>query len=391
MAQLKEASIDVEVRPLRLYDRSRVTTDWGCPRKRFYNYEFAGKGIVPPGLALELFLGTVIHDAFAALATSHLVNAGHIDIDLIVDVAKKAIFTTFPNDTPEEGYFALEQAALIEGILRGFHLHVWPSLIERYPTILFIEEEMLYTHNNLGFMAKPDLVLTNDEGEVVYVEYKSTSSKKEGWVNSWSTAVQLHSTIRAVEASKGVKVSNVIIQGLYKGYESYGKQSSPFCYAYMKKGQPPFSADVISYEYRAGLKRYPTWELEGGTKKWIEEMPSNVLADQFPQTPPIMIKDDLVNSFFAQRTMREHEIKLALDMLDAAALANDEEGMNSIMDTAFPQRFDQCIPGWGKPCGYRQLCHGGVDDPFSAGFSWREPHHTPEVEAWAKKEVSNDY
>lgn len=366
---------------IRLYDRSRVTTDWKCPRSRYWQYEYKGKGIVGGGLQLYLYMGSAIHDGLSALARG-------VDIDLIADAARKQMIEALlahSNGEVEEFAFANEQAALVEGIIRGFHKYVWPSLIARYPRVLHVEEEMLLEHDGLGFMSKPDLVLATEDGsEVVYVEYKSTASKKDDWINSWSTAVQLHSTIRAVEATTGVKINSVIVQGLYKGYVSYGKQNSPFCYCYKRNGNPPFTQDAVAFEYKAGFKRFPVWELEGGVKGWIEGMPEDVLASQFPQTPPIFVKDDLIDAFFLQRTVREKEIALALDWLEATE--GDEEAQKMVMSTSFPQKFSECQPGWGSPCGYRLLCHGPQRDPLDSGFVWREPHHLAEMEQWKERE-----
>jgi hypothetical protein len=366
---------------LRLYSKSGVQMDWTCPRKRFWAYEYQGRGIGTGNTHLELFLGQVLHDGLSAIA--HMHQAGVVDIDLIATTAKEQMITSLMGGgtgMQEEFDFANEQAALVEGLLRGFYKQVWPILMKQYPVIKVVEQKMLFKHDGLGFMAIPDLVVADAEGNNWYVEYKSTSSKKEGWINSWNTAIQLHSTIKAIESQIGEAVTGVIVQGLYKGFESYGKQSSPFCYAYRRNGNPPFSETETIYEYRPGFKRVPTWELEGGVKAWVESMPDHVLAEQFPQTPPIFVKDDMINSFFEQRKWREKEIELAVTMMSQS----DEESQKGLRDVAFPQRFDQCDPFFGKSCAYKKLCHGpqGVD-PLTNGFEWRDEEHLEEFKKLA--------
>lgn len=373
-----------------LYDRSRVTCDWTCSRKRYWNYEHGGRGVSPSTTSLPLHLGICLHDGLAAIATRQAdINSGGgsdswIDIDEVAGVASKSMFTSLMEGgmgLEEEAQFAHEQASLVEGLLRGFYKHAWPRLIEAYPNILFVEEEMRYDHDGLTFMSRPDLVVADREGSAAYVEYKSTSSKKEDWINSWSTAVQLHSTCRAVKATKGIDVERVIVQGLYKGYISYGKQSSPLCYAYKRAAQPPFVREEISYAYKPGLKRYPTWELPGGVKAWVEGMDEETLSEQFPQAPPIYINEDLVDAFFSQRSVREREIHLALEMMDGV---EDDGVREAILNTAFDQRFDQCRPAWGSRCDFLRLCHGPKVDPLTSGFDWRESHHDLELEQDAK-------
>jgi hypothetical protein len=359
-------------KPLIVYDRSRVTTDWQCPRKRYLNYEYLGKGLVPNHTHLELYLGTAVHDGLAAIARG-------VPVDLLADTARLQVETGLTGDGLE-AEFAKEQAALVEGMLRGFNRYAWPRLTTQYPKILWVEEEMLYHHDGLTFMARPDLVVEDAQGDIWYLEYKTTSSKQDGWINSWDTAVQLHSSIRAIEETKKVKVTGVIVQGLYKGYASYGKQNSPFCYCYKKAGNPPFSQDQHLYEYKPGFKRTPTWEMAAGVAGWVGQMPDALLADQFPQTPPIFVKDSMIDAFFAQRNVREREIEMAttlLEMIDQNP--GDPSDKDAVLNTAFPQRFDQCNPGWGKPCAYRLLCHSHVDDPLQHGFTEREPHHALEA------------
>lgn len=361
-----------------LYDRSRVVQDWKCARSRYWAYEHVGRGIVKSATPLALFTGITIHDSLAAIAEATREGC-EVPIDDIVGKAEQQMRESLlevSGGVDASVEFAFEQAALVEGMLRGFYIHVWPRLMAKYPLILAIEEEMEYLHDGLIFMSKPDLILGNDE-ETVYVEYKSTSSKKEGWVNSWDTAVQLHSTIRAVEATKGLKVDAVIVQGLYKGYESYGKQNSPFCYAYARNGNPPFTADQISYEYKAGLKRTPTWKMPGGVKAWVEGMPFDVLQGQFPQTAPIFINDDLVDAFFRQRGLRENEIATASRLLADPASPEDNQ---ALLDRVFPQKWEACSPYFGAGCDFKRLCHGHVNDPIGEGFEARTPHHQKELD-----------
>lgn len=347
---------------IRLYDRSRVTTDWQCPRRRYWQYEYAGKGVVTGTTALELHMGTVLHDGLAAIA-------GGASVDDIAPLAYQQLYTALATEDDYDTInFANEQATLVEGLLRGFARHVWPALCERYPTIIAIEQEMTYEHDGLVFMSKPDLILADSSEEWVYIEYKSTSTKKTEWINSWNTAVQLHSTVKAVEATLGKAPSSVIVQGFYKGFESYGKQNSPFCYAYSRKGQPPFSKDEVRYDYAAGFRRTPTWEMEGGVKAWVEKMPDTLLADQFPQTPPIFLDEKLIEKFFEQRALREKEIAAATE---------------ASLDASFPQKFDACSPGWGRGCPYKQLCFSHVSHPLEAGFTWRTPHHQLELDQQA--------
>jgi hypothetical protein len=361
----------METKPLILYSRSAVTTDWTCKRKRYWNYEYSGRGLSPATTALPLYFGILIHDGMAAIAAG-------IDIDEICEAAIKQFrghLLEGVDDDFESHTFAEEQCALGEGLLRGFYRLHWPRLMEEYE-IIFCEQELTYEHDGLTFMAKPDLILRQKEtGDLVYLEFKTTSSIKDQWMTSWQTAVQLHSTVRAVEAKLGEKVERVIVQGLYKSYVSqYNRQESIFCYGYHKPGTPPFNKEQWQYVYAAGFKKSPIWKREGGVKRWVEEMPINLLSQQLPQTPPIFVNNDLVDAFFRQCAVRERDIRDARNAIIEAG-AEDSQGM---LDTYFPQNFEACSPGWGTGCQYKKLCHGNLNDPLKAGFTMRYSHHQME-------------
>ena len=354
-----------------LYDRSRVEADWRCPRYRYLAYEYDGKGITSDTDQLELFLGKKVHDGLARIAKG-------VNIDVVAETAAQQVRTALLVKTegePEAEAFACEQAALVEGQLRGFHRWVWPRLQQQYPTIVAIEEEMTYEHAGLLFMSRPDLIVEDTDGNLWYVEYKTTSSKTEAWINQWSTAVQLHSCVRAATATLERVVVGVIVLGLYKGYVAYGKQTSPFCYVYMKQGNPPFTKDEVSYEYKAGLKKHPTWLRDGGVKKWIAEMPEKVLSEQFLQVPPIFLNESLIDTFFRERVCRERNI------VDGnQRLAEHPSSSHYIMEEVFPHRFNQCNPSFGHPCMFKQICHGNVENPLEHGYIYRTPHHQLEVD-----------
>ena len=369
-----------------LVDRSRSVTDWSCGRKRYFNYEYDEKGLTPLDAAEALAMGIIIHDSLAQIAREHLEHPDAVDIDTIASRAQIDAYNFFmKNESPLNSDWeskhtdASEQSARIEGILRGFYQYLWPIMMKQYPKILAIEQEMPYTYHSILYMTKPDLVVVNTEGEVVYIEYKSTSNNSAEWISSWDTAIQVHSTTRAIEHALGEKISHVVVQGLFKGTESWGKQGSPFCYAYKRSGTPPFSQDSTIYEYKPGYKRFPVWEIPGGVKEWVANMPETVLRDQFPRTPAIFVNDDQVEQFFDQRNVREQEIRMAMEMLRNES---DEGVRRAILNTSFPQKFDQCSPSYrkGQTCPYKMLCFGDIQSPLTSGFVYRTPHHAIELE-----------
>ncbi len=368
---------------LHFFSRSHVVSDWKCPRARYYNYEYQGKGLVK-GQNMAFFLGTIIHDALASIAYSQR-DIGLVDIDLIATTSGQQVRDALNENlepAPTKSNYVNEQSTLVEGLLRAFHKHTWPRLMTQYPKIVAIEQELdLDLGNGMVFMSKPDLILEDSEGEWHYIEYKSTSSKKDEWIQSWNTAVQVHSSIRAVEKVLGKAPIDVTILGLYKGWTSYGKLSSPIVYAYKRNANPPFTKEDCSYEYKPGYKKVGVWELPGGIKEWIEGMPENILTETFPMTPPIMFNESQIDAFFRQAIMREQEIDEALDLIHWAYEHDDQASAAATLDESFPQRFDMCSPAYGFDCDYKHFCFGNVSNPAQLGFVPRVSHHAAELEA----------
>lgn len=364
------------------HSRPRAQADWKCNRARFYAYDFEG-GIVKDNLSVDLFIGSTLHDALAAIASQHL--AGKVDITKIATISRESVYNTLyeyikGQKKGEDGQiFALEQATLVDALIRGFYKITWPNLIAQYPKVLFVEQEMIYPHDgNMIFMAKPDqvisLILESEDGGNIYLEFKSTSNKKLEWINSWNKNIQVHATMKVIEHHIKKEVLGTIIQGLYKGYTSYGKFSSQLVYCYKRAGNPPFITPQISAEWKAGSKRFPIWELDGGAEEWIETIPIEILADQFPRTPLIFPDESLTKAFFSQRTIREREVQDAIALLENPGITAEKR--EQILNTYFPQNFDACAPAWGSGCQYYNICHGPArEDPLSHGFLVRDRNH----------------
>lgn len=359
---------------MKLYDRSRVTTDWRCRRRRYYNYEHNGTGIVSGTAAYELYFGTLIHDAMAAIAIQ--TQSGSVDIDAIAGAGRDQLFEALSGaggdgtaDSNRE--YAAEQSALCEGLIRGFYRYAWPKLLDLYPEIVVVEQEVVTSY---GFMVKPDLILKNEDA-IVYVEYKTTGNKSDKWIDSWKTSPQLHAYMKAILDATDIEINAALVVGLYKGYESYGRQNSPFCYAHSRAAQPPFFEQELLYSYKAGYKKTPAWELPGGVKEWVAGMPLDILQEQFPMVPPVYYNAKLAEAFFRQANFREKEIENGMRFLK---MTMGEDEKQEILDAWFPQNFEGCRPSFGSHCPYASICIDG-GSPDDEKWQPREPHHSSEV------------
>ena len=373
------------------HSAQRAAQDWRCPRSRYYTYDFE-KGIKKDNLSVDLYLGSVVHDAIAGIAASHQRGDSKIDIQKIVNLSKESFETVLSEHMGESDNELIqikELTTLVGGLLYGFYNLVWPNILTEYPNIKAIEQEMIFPHDLTGkanpngpfiYMAKPDLVMEDTDGNLCYFEWKTTGTKKSEWIESWKTAKQIHCTMKAIEFTFGQAPQCAIVQGLYKGSQNYGKFSSPLVYGYKTaKANPPFTLMNYSYEYRAGFKKFPTWELDS-LEDWVNKMPQEMVSEQFPQTPRIFLDESLADSFFRQRAIRE------ADVLDAVGKLQEYTGSGDqtfLLDKHFPQNFDQCRPAWGQECEFKRLCHNlqAGEDPLNHGYLQKDrSHESPYIE-----------
>lgn len=371
--------------------RSHRYRDQTCPRSRWWWTEYEGRGLEAAGEAYELSLGTITHEALAGLMRGR-------DLGEVCEEASAALAAVLcpnaetlpwtrlpggryrlsnPDDPVVRGW--VEQIVLLEGMLRGFARVVQPRLLEHYEVVAVEEEFTLDLGDDLVLGTKPDLVLRRRfDQSLWYVEYKTTRDISARWFAQWPKAVQLMAGTKAIAESRGEPVEGCLIQALYKGQNRDGCLTSPLVYLW-RKGQTAEVRPDRPTSWK-GWAKEPVWE-SMGVEAWIETMAIEVLAGQFPQTPPIFLNQELIDAWLRQITHREREIALS-----RAYLADPQaqpELRQTILDQVFPQYFDQCESSW-RSCVYRDLCWipACAEAPLQSGFRWREFHHDRERVAW---------
>lgn len=365
------------------WSRGQAEADWRCPRFRYYAYEYQG-GLVADNLSLDLFLGTCVHDAVAGLLRG-AVSPATIAADVAAGVtATLSRYWRVPEPAAGASLSdaqrqVREKATWVESVVHGLARVLVPSLRGQ---VVGVEVPCIFPHDQTGqentagpfvFRCRPDVVLDTPDG-LVYLEIKTSSTKRAEWITSWQTAIQIHATMRALAFTFRRPVAHAVVQGIYKGSEAFGRLTSPLVYGYLTRGTPPFARPSYAYEWRPGLTRTPVWDIPGGAAGWMANMPVAQLSEQFPQTPPIAYQPAMTEAFFRQRAIREQAVRAlpaALREEDPAACPDAD----TLLDTHYPQTFSACRPAWGDPCPYFAICHGGVSDPLAQGFRHRDTDH----------------
>lgn len=163
---------------LRLTDRSRIVTYRRCPRRRWWEYEYKGRGVVPRSTDLALTVGLAVHEGIHQLLVLS-------PTDMAVRFATEFFQRQAENRGihTEGGVLDIEeQVAMVEGLVRLFALEVLPGLTDEFE-ILETERELALPLTvagdslDLRLMSRPDAGLRQrSTGDYYIGSWKTTGS-----------------------------------------------------------------------------------------------------------------------------------------------------------------------------------------------------------------------
>jgi hypothetical protein len=384
--------------PIIIYtDRSHHETDLLCRREGWWRYHYpngGAGGIEPIQPNFDQGFGTIMHQGTQMLMRGQLMEDALYATGMAMEGL--CLLTKEPNP---------DQWMLIgAGLLWGIYLRVLPRIREEYDLVSIEEEfeiELARWQGSDGierilvYQVTPDTLWRHKIAKhLVYLELKTTGWIDDNWIKSWNKKPQLHTTTWAIEQKRkaaGLEepIEYVQIVGLYKGrkgwkQEERGLRASVFGRGWRQEGVAGILPTLWSAEERKGKGWASTSvaEYEGGIGHWIQAMPTTILDAQFPMTPPIIYRQDLVSAYLRQIVYREQEISEAkLEMMNM--------GPTPVLDRVWRQNFDACEAShlrFNKDCPYNMACHlrNVTLDPMASGqFRARVPHHRAEREAMA--------
>lgn len=351
------------------FSHSRAEADSFCKRKRYLSSEWGNTGLQPTSGGWDLIYGNIIHAVLNILAGTGAVNYSTLRAETYTEASKVL------NENQAKDY-----AVLAEGMLRGFAKTIWPRWMNEYDIVETEQLRSWILEDPHVFRFKQDLLLIHKtEGYKVMVDYKTTSSDSPQWVASWSKSPQLHSSMEALRKGYGVEVRNSIIQGLYKGYKDKktGRISSIFAKGWVNRQFAMSPEYSYSYKNYKGWEPFSTYDEFPDLSEWIANMPTEKLAEQFPQTGPIFPNQFIADTYFRQQLIREKEVAGALNKLHIEGIFDYE--LEEILDAHFPQDFHKCTPPYGFGCEFENLCWIPFisADPLGSGQYIRR---TPQIE-----------
>lgn len=376
-----------------LFDRSRLETYQRCPRRYYYNYVYKGLGLQQSKRPLPLAFGGSAH-----LGLEQILRGEGVDKGVAVALSEFELQARGRGLLlePNESAFAVyqEQSALLEALLRAWHLVRYPSFIEEYEVVDLEREEEWRAASDILFMARADGVLRQRAtGDLYILSFKTTKQYDKKRSDEARSDIQGMSELVAVEERLGERVQGIQMEYLVKGRREEWPKGSGIYQTSSPLIRPWVSADG----------RYAhSWDwtdLDGrhtlGTKyrkvfipdqmsvaDWITMLASNTIQpeagtclDRFIVSPlPYLRNRDEVESWKRQVVVQAREMS---DRGSIVERVREQEGLSlEVLDPHFPQYRHSC--NYPTKCAFKEACFGaGPDSPY---YVEREPHHQPEMD-----------
>lgn len=345
-----------------LMDRSGAELDDKCGMARWWNRHEGKRGIVSTEEAIELKVGSQIHEDMEWVALNDISEGS------LLEKSRMMLSLDSPDLRQEERELIYRRV----GWLLAYALFIEPTVRLKYETIK-VEGELILERDPLWTPITPDRVLRDrGTGQLVYREYKTTISASYKWLNHWPYAIQLHVGMAAIEEEFNEKVAFAQVMGLMKGNNDSGRLSHPYVWGYFNDSKGEWQFDYTKARGNEWRHR-PIWEFPGGPLEWVKFCGKDIALSQFPHTGPVFLNHDMLSDWVLRRTNREREIENVVDK------CRDSWEDRVIY---FEPRTSQCRPAFGAMCPYISLCWNAERrrDPLGKGdFKEREPHHMVEV------------
>ena len=404
-----------------LTDRSRTLAVQSCGRRRFMEYEWGGRGVVPVALAIELVTGSATHVGVGALLEGKGVEEAVVGAraEFDAELAGRSLAT----EDDSLAYTRLEQLTLVEMLTRMYAARQLPRMLEEFE-VQWVEREIVMPLTpELGWMARADALLKRRaDGDLYVYSLKTCKEWSERKDEENRLDMQGVSELAAVEHLTGGRVMGVKMEFLVKGkrdrYTKWLQDSAlvrpwrkqeQFGVQWQWQGRVPCANPAECKYHRSrpsadpyhnladGWERVPVWE-HMTAREWFEMLAAGEVGvgDPFEgliatPIPYYRNRDDVARW---RRQVIAQETRLAAGAARCnQIIADGGEGLEEACDEHFPQHKRSCV--WGKDpdnsstrCPYydkdTSACAGTggtLVDPLGNGLVWRRPHHAPEVNA----------
>jgi hypothetical protein len=221
--------------------RSAIESRQDCPRKRYLQYHYNQKGIVPANKSIPLTTGSCVHSGVEFMLRQWKEQPDLLSIPVLIDYAVETATRKykellegrgFSNILEKEQEFTkLEQLSLTEALVRAWGMKEFPLIIKNY-RILEIEKELVESYSFgfdddpktgyignppysvINFQGKPDIILETKDSNKDILVYSLKTIKDFAWYVEKSYKRDLQGVTESYLTNKFLQAKNSEIDHL---------------------------------------------------------------------------------------------------------------------------------------------------------------------------------
>ncbi len=298
---------------MRYISRSGYEAYSACERRYYYGYLYGRTGLDSPAPSENLVIGLALHAGMEAFFTGKDKEGCIVAIEDEFDAQYADTYAALEEQPdPRQSELLGEWRALSVAMFLGWLRVRRAKFLLEFEPLMCEEEVPMTLAQGLVLQTRADLVVrARRTGHLFVINWKTSGTKD--LFGEYSRSIQMWTEALAIEEKLGEPVAGVIAEGFYKGTKKNGDYSSPLIWGYERD-------DVWSAKWVSGWNKVPIWkekyELPDGSKgleAWISWLPTNVVEEQYMQTPPILKDNKVVKDWLRQVVQRETDLQAMLD------------------------------------------------------------------------------
>lgn len=409
--------------------RSHIEQYFRCPRYRYLNQFYNGKGIVPKTRNIPLVTGSIVHDAIGFLLARYKLLKSQSqkltmkDLDSAIILAKKNYYELIhdsgfkfdldKNSRSQQEHTQSEQIALAEALIRVWVYLELPSLVKRFEIIEIEKERTIEIASGIILQTRTDAELqSRDNGDYFNYSLKTYKNLDNRTEKAYQKDLQGITEIFGVESETGRKVSWIrfcfLIKGYFEHLSKYDKTTPMVQKSPLVRGIRNITPSGINFaaswyfsnennksgwgRLGKGWEEFEVWQ-EGpeAIKLWVKSLFEDVVNEGrktiekqcFVPIEYSRNKKD-VEETLIEITSQEVEVRSRLFKI----LDQDPELTvnNNLVSKLFRRNRQACF--YPTDCDYLDVCWKPEvgENPIEVGeFEYRVAHHQMEKESLEEK------
>lgn len=378
--------------------RSAIQSRRQCQHKRFWQYDYAGKGLERRTASLPLVGGQRQHAAHARILMGENVET--------VIAEEVALYGAELHDRGVNGvlpenlaWLMKEQQTLLEGLIRGWVRFRLPLILDEYEPVACEQEWTVKFADDFELPLRIDSLERHRGTGLLHIrDFKTSAYLRDGWREHYLHDLQTLLYVEAVERHTGEYVDGIEYEALLKGGRRKGTgawadrevQQSALCYGY-KITTPDSTCYQSGYTTRKGSSKFAVWEEFSDVADWFDgHLESEVWRELYTTTGLIAPTKAERRMAVQQVVMAERNYAMLVQDIERSMSApdHDHDDLFWMLAGRMEPNTDHCYQyGSRHRCAFAEICHREVSEaPLECGlYDLRVDHHEQPEETAAEE------